>query len=151
MSDDTRTPTALWHCSAQLAQALGDRLGDPHDSYVNGSQVWLEDGGPATLEWRLHPVAGYERPPGVGTYDVFHHALDNPDTATTFWDGLEVFPAYDDAITVAELRSHTITVLGIVPDAIGLVDHDAIGDAWEAAVGNRSIVDDLLGQLTQHD
>ena len=43
------------------------------DTYVNGSQVWLRDDGPAgeALEWRLHPVAGYRRPDGLATEEVF--------------------------------------------------------------------------------
>lgn len=152
MSTDIRTPTAVWRCTADLVRALGDRLGDPHDSYVNGSQVWLRETGPetgaVTLEWRLHPVATYERPPGVGTYDVFDHALDDPGAAPALWGGLEVFPAYDDPITVAELLRRAIEVIGIDPDAAGLVDHDVIADAWEQTQGKRSVVDDLIAQLT---
>src|SRR5438552_7673922 len=67
------TPTCVWRISPELVLALQDRFGDPVDAYVNGSQVWLRDDGPGglTVEWRLHPVAGYEQPDGVDTYDVF--------------------------------------------------------------------------------
>ena len=67
------TPTCVWRASPELIVALDDRFGEPVDAYVNGSQVWLRDDGPGgiTLEWRLHPVAGYQRPAGIDTYEVF--------------------------------------------------------------------------------
>ena len=37
--------------------------------------------------------------------------------------------------------------LGMAPDASGLVDHKRIGDAWEHAAGNYSIVGALFDQL----
>lgn len=66
-------PTAIWKCSPELIAALDSRLGEPVDTYVNGSQVWIRDDGPsgATIEWRLHPVASYTRPKGFTTYNVF--------------------------------------------------------------------------------
>ena len=66
-------PTCVWKVTPQLLIALDDRFGEPVDAYVNGSQVWLRDDGPgeATLEWRLHPVAGYARPKDVDVYEVF--------------------------------------------------------------------------------
>src|SRR5947209_5212003 len=67
------TPTCVWRISPELVLALQERFGDPVDAYVNGSQVWLRDDGPGgvAIEWRLHPVADYQRPDGVDTYDVF--------------------------------------------------------------------------------
>ncbi|MEY2430924.1 MAG: hypothetical protein QOC92_649, partial [Acidimicrobiaceae bacterium] len=38
--------------------------------------------------------------------------------------------------------------LGIEPDACGLVDHAAVGDAWERSRGEMSIVDALLAELS---
>jgi len=35
----------------------------------------------------------------------------------------------------------------VAPDASGLVDHDAIGDAWERTKGGISIVESLLREL----
>src|SRR5271168_1255108 len=96
---------AVWRARPDVIIALDDRFGEPVDAYVNGSQVWLRDDGPGemTLEWRLHPVAGYERPRGVGTYEVFAAvalalATGNPTPAKLeqLWDGLEVFPAFGD-------------------------------------------------------
>ena len=39
------------------------------------------------------------------------------------------------------------TVLGLAPDASGMVEHDPIGAAWEAAGGAYSIMDALFDQL----
>src|SRR5687768_12400989 len=69
----SRTPTCVWRATPALIVALDERFGEPTDAYVNGSQTWLRDDGPggATLEWRLHPTAGYRRPDGLDVYEVF--------------------------------------------------------------------------------
>ena len=69
-------PTCVWRISPALVLALDERFGDPVDAYLNGAQVWLRDDGPgeSTLEWRLHPVAGYRRPEGVSHHDVLASA-----------------------------------------------------------------------------
>ena len=144
-----KTPTTVWRISPELIAALDERFGDPVDAYVNGSQTWLLDNGPdeITLEWRLHPVADYERPKGVDTYSVFRKAADGQIDPSTVWGGLEAFVAYDDEITVDVLR-HTVTeALGVEPDAAGEVDHDVIGDEWESTNGAISVVERLLQQL----
>src|SRR5713226_6053151 len=101
------TPTCVWLAKPELIIALDDRFGEPTDAYVNGSQVWLREDGPGgiTLEWRLHPVAGYRRPASVGTYEVFESvalalATDARPVAPLdqLWDGLEAFPAYRDEV-----------------------------------------------------
>lgn len=145
-----KTPTTVWRTTPALIAALDERLGDPVDAYVNGSQTWLLDNGPReiTIEWRLHPVAGYERPPGVDTYSVFRQAADGRLDAQALWDGLEAFAAYDDEVTVDELRSSVTEALGIEPDAAGEVDHDAIGDEWESTHGGISVIERLLAQLS---
>jgi hypothetical protein len=140
---------AVWRIRKEVISALDERFGDPLDSYVNGSQVWVsEDDLP--LEWRLHPVPGYERPRGVGTYEVFPHvalAVARGEEVELPWDGLEVFAAYDDEIEPAPLASVATAALGIHPDAWGLVDHDSIGDEWERTRGAISVVERLLTQL----
>src|SRR5687767_9223085 len=72
-SSSSSTSSCSWRTTPELIVALDDRFGEPADAYVNGSQVWLRDDGPhgITLEWRLHPVSGYRRPAGLGTYEVF--------------------------------------------------------------------------------
>ena len=154
------TPTCVWRVSPALIVALDERFGEPTDSYVNGSQVWLRDDGPSgiTLEWRLHPVAGYQRPAGAGTYEVFpatalaivsETALPAP--LEELWEGLEAFAAYGDETEPALLRSAVAESLGIEPDGAGLVDHETIGNEWERSGGHVSIVAALLAQLDQPD
>jgi hypothetical protein len=149
-------PACVWRISDELVLALDERFGEPVDSYVNGSQVWLRDDGPGgiTLEWRLHPVAGFTRPPGVGTNDLFAavaYALKAgehpPAPPAALWDGLEAFPCYGDESEPAPLAAACTTNLGIAPLAYGMVDHDIIGDTWERAQGKTSIVESLLAQL----
>jgi hypothetical protein len=148
--------TCVWRTTPELLIALDDRFGEPTDSYVNGSQVWLRDDGPGgvTIEWRLHPVAGYQRPPGVDTYDVFPAvalALATgaapPADAGNLWEGLEAFAAYGDEVEPAPLRAAVTAAIGIEPDASGLVDHASVGDEWERSGGKVSIVAALLRQL----
>src|SRR5579875_3969654 len=113
---------ALWRARPEVVVALDDRFGEPMDAYVNGSQVWLRDDGPGgvTLEWRLHPVAGYRRPAGLGTYEVFSSVslalatgATPPAPLETLWDGLEVFAAYGDPLEPAPLARAATEALGL--------------------------------------
>jgi len=151
------TPTCVWRISDDLIVALEQRFGEPTDAYVNGSQVWIIDNGPAdvAIEWRLHPVAGYQRPSGVETDDVFPAAalaLQSGDVPPAdlglLWDGLEAFAAFGDEVEPAPLAAAVTTALGLAPDASGLVDHEAIADEWERSRGGVSIIDRLLAALT---
>jgi hypothetical protein len=150
------TPTCVWRITPALITTLDGAFGEPVDCYVNGSQVWLRDDGPGqiTIEWRLHPVAGYQRPKGTGTYDVFSKvalALSTGETPPArpeaLWEGLEAFPAYGDDVEPAPLAAAVSAALGIRPDSTGLVDHDVIADAWERSHGATSIVASLFDQL----
>ena len=154
----TRTATCVWRISDELIAALDSAFGDPVDAYVNGSQTWLLENGPGqiVLEWRLHPIAGYERPATMGTYDVFPVvaaaivAGESPSVpVSSLWDGLEAFAAYDDEVEPATLAAAVTDAIGIAPDAAGLVDHASIGDAWEKSGGRVSIVHALVDQLDQ--
>jgi hypothetical protein len=157
-------PTAVWRVAPTLVTALDEKLGPPVDGYVNGTQTWLSDHGPggATLEWRLHPVAGYQPPDGSGPYDLWDEVvgalaagadpealpLGNDRRAlTTLWDGLECFPAYGDDMEPATLARATTEALGVAPDSSGLVDHHRIGEAWEQAEGRVSLTQMLLDEL----
>jgi hypothetical protein len=150
------TPTCVWRASPALVVALDIQFGEPDDAYVNGSQVWLRPDGPGgiTIEWRLHPVLGYRRPPGVDTYELFEQAAyalamgDEPVVPLDrLWDGLEAFPAYGDEVEPAPLAVAATEALGIAPDAAGLVDHGPIGDQWERTQGGISIIEAVLHQL----
>ena len=157
-----KTATTVWTITPELILALDGALGPPVDSYVNGSQTWLQDEGDITLEWRLHPVAGYVVPTKLSHYDVWEevvgalssdadpHVLrlgDEVRPLTGLWDGLECFAAYGDDLEPQNLAALATERLGRAPDAAGLVDHEQIGDAWEAARGKVSIVALLLEQL----
>lgn len=151
------TPTCVWRISTALVVALDERFGEPVDAYVNGSQVWMRDDGPGgiALEWRLHPVAGFRRPGGLGTYDLFSSvalALARgeapPARPESLWDGLEAYPAYGDDTEPAVLGAAAVQSLGLPADATGLVDHQSIGDEWERTGGKVSVVEALLRQLS---
>ncbi len=150
-------PTCAWRASAELVLRLDDAFGAPLDTYVNGSQVWLREDGPGgvVLEWRLHPVAGYRRPAGVATEEVFELAAaalatgrPPPAPLDQLWDGLEAFAAYGDEVEPAGLALACAASLGLAPHAAGLVDHDRLADEWEATRGGLSIVDALFAELT---
>lgn len=158
-----RTATTVWRVSNELIVALDERLGPPVDSYVNGSQTWITDDGPGgiALEWRLHPVPGYRIGSDVSHYDVWEavvSALATGDesarlgmetrTPASLWDGLECFAAYGEEVEPQTLAAAAVNRISITPDAAGLVDHERIGDAWERAAGNVSIVEILIEQLT---
>ncbi len=151
---------AVWRCSPALIVALDTQLGEPSDTYVNGSQVWLRDDGPRdiTLELRLHPVGGYQRPAATSTTNVFRRiatevAAPEVDPATaiaspeSLWGGLEVFSAYEELLSADELRDWCVRLIGIEPDAVGSVDHDPIGDEWERTAGASDIFSALMAQL----
>lgn len=169
--------TIVWGISPELVLALEARLGPPVDSYLNGSQTWFTElpepapsrekaGGEraaVTLEWRLHPTAGYRLPEGMSHYELWDEvvgqlaatsdpsalALGQEDRALAqLWDGLECFPAYGDEVEPATLSAAATATLGLTPDAGGLVDHVRIGDAWERSRGKVSIVGLLFEQLS---
>lgn len=150
-------PTCVWRLTPALVIALDERFGEPTDAYVNGSQVWLRDDGPRgmTLEWRLHPVAGYARPPALATLEVFQtialavaRGEEPVRPLEALWDGLEVFAAFGDEVEPATLTTAAVEALGIATDASGLADHERIGDDWERSGGGTSIIHALLDQLT---
>ena len=149
-------PACVWRATPELIVTLAERFGMPHDAYVNGSQAWMRDDGPGgvTLQWRLHPVAGYQRP-AIDTYEVFEVTADAlatgghlPAPLAALWDGMETFAAYGDEVEPATLATACTESLGLAPDAAGLVDHDRIGDEWEHTGGKISIIDALFNELS---
>jgi hypothetical protein len=152
----SRVASCVWRLQPDLVLALDERFGHPVDSYVNGSQVWLRDDGPGgtALEWRLHPVAGYVRPPGVDTYELMETVAwalrtgaEPPAPIDQIWGGLEAFVCDGDDVEPAPLAASVTDALGIAPDAFGLTDHEAIGDQVEATGWKISVIDALLDQL----
>lgn len=164
MSLTPLTPTAVWRISPALVGALDEHLGPPVDGYVNGSQVWLTDDAPGdtTLEWRLHPVPAFRMPDGVH----HDHLWDEVVTQLTdgapadalplgtearaldsIWSGLECFPAYGDEVEPPVLGGTARDMVGVPPDAVGLVDHERIGAQWERSLGAESLVALLLEEL----
>ena len=154
-----RVPSCVWRISEAVVLALDERLGQPVDSYVNGAQTWLREDGPGdeVVEWRLHPVAGFARPAGVGTHELFESVALAVGTGGApaapperLWEGLEAFVPYEDeAAEIEPMRLAEIctAVLGLAPDASGMVHHEPIGAAWEQAQGRFSIVEALFEQL----
>lgn len=153
-------PTCVWRCTPELVVRLEDRLGDPTDTYVNGSVTWLRPDGPRgeILEWRLHPVPGFRRPAGVAHTELFARVVwavragePPPAPPCDLWEGLEAFPAYGDEIEPAVLRAAVADTLGIPPVACGLVDHERIAARWERTRGRVAVVTELLDQLGLRD
>ncbi len=176
----TLTPSVVWRVTPALLGALDEHLGSPIDSYVNGTQVWLTPeptdapperqvgGDEATLEWRLHPAAGFRTPDGCSHHELWDeaqaaiaslvdaHPTGGGDTITigeerrgltSIWDGLECFPAYGDELEPAALVARTRALVPVEATASGLVDHARIGKAWERSGGQASIMDMLLEEL----
>lgn len=159
-------PTCVYRVDAALVEALDARLGPPLDSYVRGWQVWLEDHGPrdATLEWRLHPPAGFAMPRGVDPHDLFGEVLagladaDDPDAEALalgeerrplagVWEVLEVFPTFGDPAEPAEIVAAAVSVLGRRADAAGQADHARLGDLFKGRAGDFSVGQALLAAL----
>ena len=65
----------------------------------------------------------------------------------SLWEGLEAFAAYGDEVEPATLAQAATAAIGRAPEAAGLVDHERVGDAWERARGDVSIVGLLLEEL----
>lgn len=163
--------TCVYRVDAALVETLDVALGPPLDSYVRGWQVWLEDLGPAgeTLEWRLHPPAGFRMPRGVDPHDLFGVVLqgladaDDPDAdrlalgrehrrLSEVWEILEVFPTFGDPVPpVSLVEVGTRTLGGRRPDAAGYADHARLGDLYKGRRGDFSVGRALLDTLDPVD
>ena len=159
--------TTVWTISPELVLALDEQLGPPVDSYVNGSQTWLVDDGP--IDARVAAAPGRRVPaarPASRTTTSGRRSSSQLSPAgdphalrlgtevrplTALWDGLECFAAYGDELEPQRLAAAATAQLGRPPDRFGLVDHEAIGDAWERANGDVSIVALLLDAARRRD
>ena len=65
----------------------------------------------------------------------------------SLWEGLECFPAYGEELEPAVLAGRARDVVGLTPDAAGLVDHDRVGEAWTRSQGARSLMSMLYEEL----
>ena len=140
----------LTKSAPDLIVRLRDALDEPIDSYWNGSHTWFGEYLGHDLEYRLHPVSGFVMPDASRPEDLFELAVEGNVDPEHYWEGLEVFPIDDDIeteLTGEELSRHIHELLGVAPDACGTVDHDEIGNAYEHATGNVSIVSLLLEQI----
>lgn len=170
MARDRGTPSCVWRVDPDLVERLDTHLGPPLDAYLRGWQVWLEPHGPngATLEWRLHPPAGFRMPRGINHNDLFDLVLqaladvDDPAGArlplgderlplSAVWEVLEVFPAYGDEVQPRELAVIGTTTLGRAPAAAGYADHDRLGDQWKGSRGAFSVGAALLEALDPYE
>lgn len=171
MEPERAVPTCVWRVEPALVERLDARLGPPLDSYVRGWQVWLEPNGPGevTLEWRLHPPAGFAMPRDVNPHDLFDVILqglaeaDDPardplpagrETRTLggVWEVLEAYPAFDEDVDLDRLTACVTDALGQwPPDVAGHADHARLGDLWKGAKGDFSVGRALLEQLEPVD
>lgn len=166
MGDEHDIPTCVWRVEPALIERLDARLGPPLDSYVRGWQVWLEPNGPdgVTLEWRLHPPAGFAMPAGVNPHDLFGEVLQGLADADApasdplplgrerrplagVWEVLEAFPAFEDCDLDRLVGGVAEALGGWTPDAAGRVDHVRLGDLWKGRKGDFSVGQALLEQL----
>lgn len=140
------TPVTVFAVDGDLLLALESAFGPPIDSYLRGWQVWLEpvdapdapDG--LELEYRLHPPGGFAQPVGLDHHFLWDEVVAQvAEGATTLtlgaeqrglaqvWALLEVFPAFDEDVTAADVRRWAEQTLGRPALAHGDVDHDRLG------------------------
>ncbi|MBW3621151.1 MAG: hypothetical protein KY461_12975 [Actinobacteria bacterium] len=149
------TPVAIFDVDPDLLLALEGAFGPPIDSYLMGWQVWLvevaaEDApDDLELEYRLHPPAGFTQPAGTPDEPFSHHDLwdevmvqvgegrtrlelgaETRDLAAV-WTLLEVYPAFGDTVTPAQVRAWAEQALGRPAVASGEVDHERLGGEWK--------------------
>ena len=148
------SPAAIWPISAALVLALDERLGLPLDGYVNGTQTWLTE----------DATGGAYPPKGVSHHDLWDVVVTAlrdgapPDalplgaeqrSLASLWDGLECFPAYGEEVEPAVLAGAARVLLGVAPQAAGLVDHDRVGEEWTRSNRTRSLMGMLREELEQ--
>ncbi|MFN8015944.1 MAG: hypothetical protein U0R17_04990 [Acidimicrobiia bacterium] len=134
----------------ELPKQLIQKLGDPTDSYWNGSHTWFSELNNARIEWRLHPVTSFSMPEASRPEDLLDLALEGQIDSEHYWEGLEIFPCDEDEVDINELKQYINEKINLEVDAIGNVNHDEIGDAYEHTGGQVSIVKLLLEQINNN-
>ena len=161
-----RVATTVWRMSPELDRARSTRASARRSTATStarrpGSPTPAP--APPPLEWRLHPVAGYRPPKGVGPYDAVgrghrtarrgrrrrRRCRSATNAARSHRCGTDSSASPSTSSTSSRRRSPRANteMLGRAPDAVGLVDHERIGSVWERARGGVSIVALLLEEL----
>jgi hypothetical protein len=159
------SPVAVFDVDAGLLEALETAFGPPIDSYLRGWQVWIEPMDPdaddaVELEYRLHPPAGFGMPNGLNHHDLWDEVITQvADGAPTFalgaeqcdlpdiWVLLEVFPAFGDEMTSAEVAAAAEAALGRPARAHGDVDHERLGGRFKREGHDADLPAALLAAL----
>jgi len=159
------SPVAVFDVDTALLEALEQAFGPPIDSYLRGWQVWIEPVDPdaddaVELEYRLHPPAGFTMPAGLNHHDLWDQVITKvADGATLFalgsetrdladvWVLLEVFPAFADVMSSADVRATAEQALGRTARADGDVDHERLGGRFKREGHEADIPAALLDAL----
>ena len=144
------TPSAVFKTKdyPEIIKTIVNKLGEPIDSYWNGSHTWFTTYRDFDFEWRLHPVAGFKMPEASRPEDLFDLALEGEVEIDHYWEGLEIFDINDEPGSIEILKDHIKSVLDKEPPHCGYVDHETIGNDFERTGGDISIVRLLINQLT---
>ncbi len=162
----SRDPTCLFRCNSELLLALEGALGPPIDSYLMGWQVWIEPAtlpgrrDPVELEYRLHPPAGFHQPGGLSHHDLWDAVMEQiaagrmplrlgeeERTLQDVWVLLEVYPAFEAALSPDAVRNAAETVLEQNAIAAGYVDHERLGARWKRSKGGFDLPGALFAEL----
>lgn len=144
------TPVAVFDVDLDLLATLERRHGPPIDSYLMGWQVWLvpieDDDAPPELELelRLHPPPGFTQPRGLSHHDLWDEVIaqvadgrhpfvlgEEQRSLDELWVLLEVFPAFGDPVTAAQVARWAAEQTGREPTAAGAVDHERIAGGFK--------------------
>jgi hypothetical protein len=152
MTNDNSTLSALFLASNNndICTKLYSIFGEPVDSYWNGSNTWFDEPSDfvdISIEWRLHPISGFEMPKACRPEELFTLMVENKVDLTHYIEGLEVFPTDENDISIEKFSDYIFQKIGLEPDYIGYVDHDIIGNQFEQSNGDTSIIQCLKEQL----
>lgn len=152
MTNSNSEISALYLISkhADICNELHKQLGDPVDSYWNGSHTWFDEPEmfrDLRVEFRLHPAMGFVMPEASRPEELFELILEHKVDVAHYLEGLEIFPVDENDLTLEEFEEYVISKIGVEPDYAGFVDHEEIGNTYEQSGGKISIVEALVEQL----